>query len=125
MLKQQLGDANHHLDLEKTISQTLLEKLEESKATSKNFESLFAQHEEVVRRLDEQKTQIDTQCHRGTEESNSKYVLATDGPTPTVILIGADLVDLMQSPNVWSRSRTRYQHSQIHFPTWRISSANP
>ena len=79
LLEQQLRDASHELNLEKVKSETLSEKLEDSKATSKNFESLFAQNEELVRRLDEQKTQIDTQCHKGTEESNSKYVISTDG----------------------------------------------
>ena len=85
LLEQQLRDANHELDLEKANSRTLSEKWEDSKATSKNFESLFAQNEELVRRLDEQKTQFDTQGHRGIEESNSKYVIATDGPTLAAI----------------------------------------
>lgn len=101
--KQQLVDANHALDLEKANAQMLLEKLEESKAASKNSESLFAQNEELVRRLEEYKTQVDTQCHKDIEESNSKYVISTDVLTPAMILTRANFVDMMQSSNILSR----------------------
>ncbi|KAM7184142.1 hypothetical protein V8F33_013157 [Rhypophila sp. PSN 637] len=70
-VKQQLGDTEHELELERVKYQTLEEKLGDQKAKFKTLETVSSQYEDMIRGLEEVKTQIKLEHQQCNDESSS------------------------------------------------------
>ncbi|KAM7207487.1 hypothetical protein V8F20_002173 [Naviculisporaceae sp. PSN 640] len=77
-IKLELSDLEHALELERAKSAGLEEKVEDLKAAAKTTETLSAQYDEVIRRLEESNNEIKLEYQKCRDGSSSKLDTITE-----------------------------------------------